>query len=850
MVLKRGDKMAGNFGGVIKLTGEDEYKKALQQIRQSLSETGSSLTAITSSFDNSDKSMEATKNAVNRLNSVLDQQKTSYNNLKTSYDDMLKIYEKNKEKIVQLQAARDNEKEKLEKIGQSLGKNSKEYKDQQKVVDDLTETIDNATNRQNQNEISLSKMRTQLNQSETAINKTTKAIDDLGEETEDSSKKANEAGNGGFTVFKGILANLGTQVITSVLNGLKSLGSGLFNLGKQAVENFTEFEQLEGGVKKLFGDDFQTVIDNANNGFASAGMSANDYMDTVTSFSASLISGLNGDTAKAAQIADIAIKDMSDNANTFGTDMESIQNAYQGFAKGNFTMLDNLKLGYGGTQEEMARLINESGVLGDSMNVTAETVKDVPFDQMILAINKTQERMGIMGTTSKEASTTIEGSTNAMKASWQNLLTGMASGGDLTPLINNFVDSVMTLGHNLIPVIQNVIQGMGQLASGLLTELVPKLVEEIPPLITNTLPILIDAINTAINAIVDVLPSIIDAISDLIPQILSALLSLLPKLIEVGIKGILSLVNGLNQAMPDLIGMLPEIIVNIVNTLIENLPAIIETGINLLTGIIEGLTKAIPQLIDMLPSIITTIIETLINNLPMLVNCAIQLMVALTNGLIQSLPKLATMVPTIIITIVNTLIQNLPKILTMGVKILTSIIEGIGQNFGNLANKAKEIGTTIIDKVKEFPGKMIEAGKDLVKGIWDGITGNLNWIKDKISEWVGNVTNFIMKLFGINSPSKLFRDKIGKPLAEGIGVGFSDEMKNVTNEMQNAIPTKWDVEGNLNTAKNNKENVFKDFSYTQTVNAFKEALAGMTVEMDDENMGRFVRKTVEKAIYA
>lgn len=839
--------MSGGFGGVIKLTGEKEYQNALRQIRQSLSETGSQLSAISSGFSNSDKSMQATQNAATKLNSVLVQQKSSYSNLKATYDTMNAKYKESQVALENLKAKYDSEKLKLAEIGQSLGKTSTEYKNQEKVVNDLSKEVSKATTAQNNNELAMSKMRTQLNQSETQINKTTKAIDDLGKETEDSGKKANEASNGGFTVFKGILADLSARAIVGVINGLKELGSGLINLGKQAVANFSKFEQLEGGVKKIFGDDFQAVIDKANNGFASAGMSANDYMNTVTSFSASLISGLNGDTAKAAQIADMAIKDMSDNANTFGTDMESIQNAYQGFAKDNFTMLDNLKLGYGGTQAEMARLINESGVLGDSMEVTAETVKDVPFDQMILAINKTQERMGIMGTTAKEASTTIEGSTNAMKASWQNLLTGMASGGDLTPLINNFVDSVMTLSHNLIPVIQNVIKGMGQLASGLLKEIVPKLVQEVPPLITHTLPILIDAVTTAINAIIEVFPKIIDACSDLIPKILAALLQMLPKLVDVGIKGILSLINGLNNAMPQLIAMIPEIIVNIVNTLIKNLPEIIKTGIELLVGIIEGLTKAIPQLIDMLPTIITTIVETLLNNLPMLVNCAIQLMVALINGLIQSLPKLATMTPRIIVTIVNTLIQNLPQILTMGVKILTSLIEGIGKNFGNLATKAKEIGQTVIDKVKEFPGKMLESGKDLVKGLWEGITGSLKWLKDKIKGWVGNVMDFIKKLFGISSPSKLFRDEIGENLALGIGEGFTKEMNSVAKDMQNAIPTSFDLNPNINTPSGFSDNAF---SYNTMLQAFKEALSEMKIELDGDVAASFVEKTVARAIYS
>lgn len=247
-----------------------------------------------------------------------------------------------------------------------------------------------------------------------------------------------------------------------------AMGHALYDAGKQAakmagdlvkdvITEYADTEQLLGGVATIFKDDAQTVIDNADRAFRTAGMSANDYMQTVTGFSSSLLQGLNGDTAAAASVADMAIRDMADNANKFGTNIGMIQNAYQGFAKDNYTMLDNLKLGYGGTQEEMARLVNDSGVLGDAIKVTAETVKDVPLDKIFEAIHVIQTEMDITGTTAKEASTTISGSFAAFGAVWQNVLSGLGNKeADMDELMDNLFDSGRTLIENVLNLLPTI----------------------------------------------------------------------------------------------------------------------------------------------------------------------------------------------------------------------------------------------------------------------------------------------------------------------------------------------------------------------------------------------------------
>lgn len=299
----------------------------------------------------------------------------------------------------------------------------------------------------------------------------------------------NKASGIGSKIASGV-GSVAKTVGTAAVGAVAATTTAVAAIGKAAVSSYAEYEQLVGGVDTLFKESSQKVQDYADNAYKTAGMSANAYMDTVTSFSASLLQGLGGDTEAAAEMANTAITDMSDNANKMGTDMASIQNAYQGFAKKNYTMLDNLKLGYGGTASEMARLVNESGVLGDSITVTAETVNNVSFDKIIEAIHVVQEEMGIAGTTAKEAATTISGSLSSVKASWSNLLTGMSSDdADISQLVGNLTDSIETAASNLLPRITETIGGIGEAA----VQLAPVFAESISKLVSDIAPDLLQA---------------------------------------------------------------------------------------------------------------------------------------------------------------------------------------------------------------------------------------------------------------------------------------------------------------------------------------------------------------------
>lgn len=370
---------------------------------------------------------------------------------------------------------------------------------------------------------------------------------------------------------------------------VSAAATGIAVLTKKALNNYAEYEQLVGGVDTLFKDSSAKVQEYAANAYKTAGLSANEYMDTVTSFSASLLQSLGGDTEAAADMANVAITDMSDNANKMGTDMASIQNAYQGFAKQNYTMLDNLKLGYGGTKEEMQRLIDDANALnaaqGKYTNYSIESYADI-----VSAIHDVQVEMGIYGTTADEASTTIQGSVSSMKAAWSNLLTGIADdNADFKTLIEQFVDSLVTVGENIIPRINIIIQGLTQLITEASQTIIPMavqiLLENLPSIVAAGMNLII----ALVSGILDNIDMLIDCVLEMVDVIVDKLIDNLPKLIDGGIRLIAALANGLIRAIPNLVSKIPQIISSIVKGIISGIPAIFDVGKNIVEGLWNGI---------------------------------------------------------------------------------------------------------------------------------------------------------------------------------------------------------------------------------------------------------------------
>lgn len=469
------------FGGSIKLTGESEYRQALQKCTQNLQTMSSALKTQTIDFSNNDKSMKNNVQKQKELTDSIKQEQEALNKAKSAYAQYSVALQTQTTRYNALSKEYKNAVLELDKIKVATGESSSEYKKQAEIVDKLGKELVDSTESLNENKTAMANLKSEINNSNKVINNAQKELNDLGEEAKEAGKDAKEAGDG-FTIFKGILADLGSKAIQTAISGLKKLSGTLIDVGKQSVNQYARYEQLVGGVETLFKDSSDTVQKYAEQAYKTAGLSANDYMEQITSFSASLIQSLGGDTRKAAEYGNLAIIDMSDNANKMGTSMQMIQNAYQGFAKQNYTMLDNLKLGYGGTKTEMQRLIKDANALkaanGEMANLTIERFGDV-----VEAIHLIQTQMGITGTTSKEAASTIEGSTGSMKASWQNLLVAIADDNkDISKAVDEFVGTVTTNAKNLVPRIKTVVNGIKKLINSIVTEVFPRIKKEIPQL--------------------------------------------------------------------------------------------------------------------------------------------------------------------------------------------------------------------------------------------------------------------------------------------------------------------------------------------------------------------------------
>ena len=407
---------------------------------------------------------------------------------------------------------------------------------QEQEVTDIQKALDYAKANYAENSNEVQRWQQALNNATADLNRTKSGIESINEEMKNTSV---------VSQFGGALKS-GLAVAAKAAAAATAAAAGaVIALTKSAVENYGEYEQLVGGVETLFKDSAGTVEEYANNAYKTAGLSANEYMETVTSFSASLLQSMGNDTQAAAEKADRAITDMSDNANKMGTDMQSIQNAYQGFAKQNYTMLDNLKLGYGGTKEEMQRLIDDANALnaaqGNYTNYTIESYADI-----VDAIHTVQTEMGITGTTALEASTTIEGSVSAMKAAWSNFVTGLGNdNANISELSAQLIESVGTVAENVLPVVETVLKNIAQA------------VQEDGPA--------------------------------MIEKFVSYAIEKLPEIISLGLQMVVSLVKGIAQNIPQLVTSVLNMMATIAQTIWDSLPDIIEVGKNIVRGLWEGI---------------------------------------------------------------------------------------------------------------------------------------------------------------------------------------------------------------------------------------------------------------------
>lgn len=572
--------------------------------------------------------------------------------------------------------------------------------------------------------------------------------------------------------FQKVLGKIGSAVNTAVKASAAAVGAasaGVAALGTACINAYADYEQLVGGVETLFKDSADTIQTYADNAYKTAGLSANEYMETVTSFSASLLQSLDGDTEKAAAAADLAITDMADNANKMGTAMESIQNAYQGFAKQNYTMLDNLKLGYGGTKEEMQRLLAD-----------AEKLSGVKYDlssyaDIVEAIHVIQTEMGITGTTAKEASTTIQGSVAGMKAAWANLMVGMADDTqNFDMLLSNFIESIGTVADNLLPRIGVVIEGMGKLVAGL----APEIASALPTLTNELLPNLVELGVQSISALVQGIQengdSLVAGALSIVGTLAEGIAELLPMVADTAASLAVSLADGLTESLPNIIPIAIETISTLVENLTENANTIIEAGIQIILALGEGLIAALPQLIETVPQIVINIANVINDNAPKLIDTALYLITRLAVGLVQAIPTLVVNIPKIIKAIVAAFMAF--QWLNLGKQLIDGVANGVKKAGESMATAAKNAFSKF--KAKITGSEVATELKNIGKYIIDGIVGGIKSSLSKIANVAGKIKDTLLSklkgLFRIASPSKLMKEEVGAYIGEGIAVGIEE----------------------------------------------------------------------------
>ena len=540
-----------------------------------------------------------------------------------------------------------------------------------------------------------------------------------------------EASSAGKSAGKKLASGIGSALATGtkvIGAGLAAAIGGVAALSKTALSAYADFEQLTGGVETLFKDSAEIVMQYADDAYKTAGLSANEYMETVTSFSASLLQSLDGDTAAAAEYAQTAITDMSDNANKMGTSMESIQNAYQGFAKQNFTMLDNLKLGYGGTKSEMERLLEDATELsGVEYDISS-------YADIVSAIHVVQDNLGITGTTAKEASETISGSVGSMRSAWANFLTSMnRSPEQLGKATDDLINTVVTAAGNIIPklstIIPNVISGF--------SSLVQSLIPQIPTILQSLLPSLIQGASALLKEFVTALPQILSILSAVIPDAIDAIMTMLPMLLESALVIVEELARGIIAALPTLIPAAVDMLLALVDGMLDHLDEIIDLAIDLIVALAQGLVAALPKLIEAIPRIIIGLVEGLLKseNLAKLGSAAVELMIALGNGIKKGIAKIAE----------------------VGTAIVEGLWNGIKENWNKLVENVKGLGGKLISSVKDLFG--IHSPSTVFENLGimcdEGLALGLENMADTVGDTKKLLSDEIGSGFGIDSTMKI-----------------------------------------------------------------------------------------------
>ena len=664
---------------------------------------------------------------------------------------------------------------------------------------------------------------------------------------------ANRLGNGLKTLSQGAVGAIGVTAKIAA-KGTIATANAIKDLTMQSFDAYSAQEQLIGGIQTLFGDSALEVIDNARIAYRTAGFSMNDYMETAIQSAASLISSLSGDQAEAAKLMDMTVIDMSDNVNKMGTTMEAVQNAYRGFSRGNFTMLDNLALGFSGTKEGMQELLDKAkeftGIEYD-INSYADIVK---------AVHEVQTAMGITDTTKLEAEGTISGSIGSLKAAWQNLVAGLADeDADLGVLFSNVFNSAATVIKNAIPTINRILQSLtdniGVWISSIISHFEHLSVTEV----YNASQIIINLINSLIKAVATYTPMLTEIGNRIIQGIFFALSSGLDfTTLEVAVKNIfvglseviawnasdlfyigqelfLSLINGFSEALPEVVPNITQAILIIARIIAANVDKYVEAGLNLLVGLAEGFAEALPIVAEDLPYIIETIVTELTKPemIIKITSASIKIITALAKGLLDFVVVLLNTAPELIDSLVKAFEENWPQIKAAGHAMLITLATAFVNKLPELTNVGYKAISSLSKLLLSLASGFGEIGRAIINGIIAGINARWSALTNVMTRLAKSALSAAKSVLGIHSPSTVFENQVGEPIAEGIELGFEKSMPLELKKMQSILSSSIPEFSAVNNVTN-----------TRTIGSTGE----IVLMIDDHELARFLAPSINSQL--
>lgn len=632
-----------------------------------------------------------------------------------------------------------------------------------------------------------------------------KIASDLGAASESAGKSSGE--KAGSSMASGI----GTALKAAggaIVAGLGAAMAGVGAVAKEAFSSFADYQQLTGGIETLFGTGGQSmqdmvdaakaagestkgvvdkymelkdaqdlVMSNAANAWKTAGLNVNDYMETVMSFAASLKQSTSS-SIEAAKAADLAVQDMADNSAKMGTSMEAIQNAYKGFAKQNYSMLDNLAIGYQGTRSEMERLLK------DAEKLTGQKYDINNLANVYDAIHAIQTEMGITGTTAKEAMFTISGSAAATKSAWDNVLTAIGGGGDLSEAMYGLQKAIFGgengggLIANVVPQIESIFKAAGDFIG----KAAPLIAEHIPPLIESLVPVLLDSATTLLNTVMNELPSILSSVGKIGEILIDKLTDIIPQLLKTGIDLVVMLASGITQAIPKLLPTLVKLVLDVGQMLVDNAPKLLSAALELVKTLAENIASNAVELVTGAIALISQLEVFIIENLPMIIKTAGEIVMALVEGLTspEAINQLVDAYLEMADAFIDAVIDNLPEILEAGILMLGALGEGLIKAIPELLMIVPKIYKKLFDKLILMDWKAI--GKNIIQGIENGIWAASDAITKAIEDMCKKCWQSVKDFFGIKSPSRLM-SYAGRMIGEGLVNGIESEESAVDRAM-------------------------------------------------------------------